>query len=309
MSVFEDLYFNSSRGDNLNRARLCIPEGTPRAVLQISHGIAEYIDRYDDFMQFLAENGIAAIGEDHLGHGKSVHSDADLGFFAEKNGWNYVVEDMKILHDTAKKKFPGVPFIAFGHSMGSFLTRTYIIKYPDDFDYVILSGTGHQSAGLIGFALALSNVLTKVNGPRSRGDALNNIAFGSYCSKIENPRTPFDWLSRNEANVDKYIADPMCGFVATTSLYRDMMSGIKFIINDKNIAKMNKDVPVYFMSGADDPVGDYGDGVNKAYDAFCKAGLKDIKIKLYPSGRHEMLNETNAPEVYSDILAWINEKL
>ena len=135
------------------------------------------------------------------------------------------------------------------------------------------------------------------------------MAFGSYCKKIDHPRTPFDWLSRNEANVDAYIADPLCGFVGKTSLYRDMMHGLKFITNQKNIDAMSKEQPIYFMSGEEDPVGDYGKGVEKAYQAFCKAGLHDVTIRLYPGGRHEMLNETNKDRVYEDILNWLNAKM
>ena len=135
------------------------------------------------------------------------------------------------------------------------------------------------------------------------------MAFGSYCKKIENPRTPFDWLSRDSETVDRYIADPLCGFVCKCSLYRDMMKGLKFLTNQKNIEKMNLDAPVYFMSGAEDPVGDWSAGVEKAYKAFCKAGLKDVMIRLYPGGRHEMLNEINYEEVQQDILNWLNEKV
>lgn len=135
------------------------------------------------------------------------------------------------------------------------------------------------------------------------------MAFGTYLSHIENPRTPFDWLSRDEAAVDKYIADPMCGFICKASLYRDMMGGVKFVTSQKNINKMKKTKPIYFMSGKEDPVGDYGVGVEKAYKAFCHAGLRDVQMRLYPGGRHEMLNETNRTEVYKDILDWINEKI
>ena len=135
------------------------------------------------------------------------------------------------------------------------------------------------------------------------------MAFGSYCKKIDNPRTPFDWLSTNEENVDRYIADPLCGFVAKCSMYRDMMGGLKFLTKQSNIDKMNKDAPIYFMSGAEDPVGDYGAGVEKAYRAFCDAGLHDVTMKLYPGGRHEMLNETNREEVMQDILAWLDQRV
>ena len=165
------------------------------------------------------------------------------------------------------------------------------------------------SYGWVLGGLAAASLLVKTKGVRASGEKLNDMAFGSYCKKIDNPRTAFDWLSRDEANVDKYIADPLCGFVANVGLYRDMMHGIKFITEQKNIDRMSKEQPIYFMSGAEDPVGDYGKGVERAYQAFCKAGLHDVTIRLYPSGQHEMLNETNRDKVCEDILNWLNAKM
>lgn len=309
MPAFSDFYFRSSTARNTIRARKCVPDGAPRAVVQIVHGIAEHIERYDDFMRFLAENGIVAVGDDHLGHGKSVTEPGDLGFFNDKDGWDYAVMDEERLHDQMHEEYPDVPYIFFGHSMGSFLTRTLIIKHPDKYDAAIISGTGHQDKALIYAGGLLANLTVKFKGARSDGQQLNDVAFGTYLNHITDPRTPFDWLTRDEAAVDKYIADPICGFVCTASLYRDMMGGVKFVTTQSNIDKMDKTKPIYFMSGAEDPVGDYGVGVDRAYKAFCKAGLHDVKIRLYPGGRHEMLNETNHLEVYKDILDWINEKI
>ena len=176
-------------------------------------------------------------------------------------------------------------------------------------DAAILSGTGQQAKAMVlgGYASAAASV--KLYGPRKIGDKLNDLAFGAYTKGIENPRTSFDWLTRVDSEVDKYIADPLCGFVATVSLFRDMMGGIKFITNQKNINTMSKTQPVYFMSGDRDPVGDYGKGVDRAYKAFCKAGLHDVMMRLYPGGRHEMLNEENKYQVYKDITAWLDDKL
>lgn len=309
MPKFEDFFFESSTGVNRIHARKCIPDTEPRAVVQIAHGIAEHINRYDDFMSFLAEHGFVAVGNDHLGHGQTITSEAERGFFAEENGWDRVVEDMDRLREQMRKEYPDLPYIFFGHSMGSFLTRTYLIRYPERYDAAIISGTGHQGKALVLGGLAVANFLVKSKGARANGQVLNDMAFGSYCKKIENPRTPFDWLSRDPKSVDKYIADPNCGFVAKLGLYRDMLTGVKFITSQANIDSMSKDQPIYFMSGDADPVGDYGKGVEAAYNAFCKAGLKDVTIRLYPDGRHEMLNEVNKAKVYQDILNWLNEKL
>ena len=309
MAVFEDFTFLSSTGSNTIRARICKPAGDVHGVVQIAHGIAEHIERYDPFMAFLAENGFAAVGNDHLGHGKTCRDNVDKGIFAKTNGWNHVVDDMIRLHEIMQKEFPGVPSILFGHSMGSFLARTCLIRYPDAFDLAILSGTGHQGKALIKGGCLTADTICALQGAGAYGDVLNKIAFGSYLKKIEDPRTPFDWLSRDPETVDRYIEDENCGFIAKNGLYRDMLHGIAFITDGKNIAQMNKKKPVYFMSGKEDPVGDYGAGVERAYRAFCKAGCEDVTMKLYPGGRHEMLNETNKDEVFHDILNWINSRL
>ena len=309
MPSFQDFYFQSSTGRTSIHALKCVPDSKPRAVVQIGHGIAEHIDRYRPFMEFLADNGFVVAGNDHLGHGKSIRVPEEQGFFAEKDGWWRVVDDMDKLHDIMSNEYPELPYVLFGHSMGSFLTRTYLIKHPDKYDGVILSGTGHQSPALVLGGNAAASVMAKLNGAMGDGAKLDSLAFGTYLNKIENPRTKFDWLSRDTEQVDKYIADPLCGFVGKIGLYRDMMQGIKFITDKKNIAQMNKEKPVYFMSGDGDPVGDYGKGVERAYKAFCDAGLHDVFMRLYPGGRHEMLNETNKEQVYQDILSWLNEKI
>ena len=309
MPTFKDFYFNSSTGKNKIHARMCVPDAEPRAIVQIIHGIAEYIDRYDEFMSFLADNGIIAVGTDHLGHGKSIESEEQTGFFAYDNGWDYVVRDEEVLRLAMHENYPELPIIVFGHSMGSFMARTLLIRYPDAFNAAIISGTGNQGAALVNGGLIMGNLVTGLKGAHHYSKFLNNLAFGSYNKIYDNPKTEYDWLSRDEANVQKYIDDPLCGFIPTCSLFRDMMTGVKFITNKKNLTAMNKDMPVYFMSGDMDPVGECGKGVQKAYNNFLEAGMKDVSIKLYPGGRHEMLNEINKDEVYSDILTWLGSKI
>lgn len=309
MPTFKDFYFNSSTGKNKIHARMCVPDAEPRAIVQIIHGIAEYIDRYDEFMCFLADNGIIAVGTDHLGHGKSIESEEQTGFFAYDNGWDYVVRDEEVLRLAMHENYPELPIIVFGHSMGSFMARTLLIRYPDAFNAAIISGTGNQGAALVNGGLIMGNLVTGLKGAHHYSKFLNNLAFGSYNKIYDNPKTEYDWLSRDEANVQKYIDDPLCGFIPSCSLFRDMMTGVKFITNKKNLTAMNKYIPVYFMSGDMDPVGECGKGVQKAYNNFLEAGMKDVSIKLYPGGRHEMLNEINKDEVYTDILAWLGSKI
>ena len=309
MPTTTDFTFASTTGCNKLHAHMVVPDGQVRGVVQIAHGIAEYIDRYDPFMQFLAQNGFVAVGNDHLGHGKSITIPEEQGFFAEKDGWQFVLDDMNKLHQMTAEKFPGVPYIFFGHSMGSFLTRHYVIQHPDQPALVIICGTGHQEPAMVNAGYTMAKLAVGIFGPRKIGKLLNNVAFGSYTKGIENLRTPNDWLNRDPKEVDKYINDPLCGFVPTVSVFRDMMGGVKFITDPQNIAKMNKKTPVLFIAGGDDPVGEHGVGVKRAYQAFKDAGVQDVSIKLYPGARHEILLETNHEEIFNDVLAWINEKL
>ena len=309
MKDFHEFYFESSTGVNKIRAIKCVPDGSPKAVVQLAHGIADHIDRYKDFMSFLSENGFIAVGNDHLGHGHTIRHKIEQGFFAYEDGWNHVVNDMHTLHDIIVSEYPDIPYIFFGHSMGSFLTRTYIIKHPDAYDAAIISGTGHMPKAMIESGFILASSMSKLKGPRHISSLINKIAFGAYNKEFEPARTKFDWISRDTDMVDKYVNDPLCGFIATASLFADMMGGLKFITDPEKIKLMNKSKPIYFMSGDMDPVGENGKGVERAYKAFCDSGIHDVYMKLYHGGRHEMLNEINRQEVYSDIVNWIESKI
>ena len=309
MRDFSEFYFNSSTGVNTIRAIKCYPDTKPKAIIQIAHGVADHIDRYKDFMSFLADNGFMVVGNDHLGHGHSIRHPIEQGFFAYENGWQHVVNDMDTLRSIAAVEFPELPYIFFGHSMGSFLTRTYIIQHPNNYHAAVISGTGHMNSATVNSGYLLASSIAKAKGPRYISKLIDSIAFGAYNKAFEPARTRYDWISRDTQEVDKYIADPYCGFIATASLFAEMMKGIKFITDEKNISGMNKNKAILFLSGDMDPVGEYGEGVKRAYNAFCKAGLKDVYMKLYAGGRHEMLNELNRKEVYNDVLNWINSKL
>ena len=285
------------------------PEGrSVRAVLQICHGVAEHIARYDAFARYLNELGIAVVGHDHLGHGRSLPESGTPVYFGEGNTWHTVVDDIYVLHQRIRLWYPDVPLCIMGHSMGSFLTRTYLIRFRTGLDGAVISGTGHQSPALVSAGKVMSAIDIRRNGSMHKSDFLNKMAFGTYNDKFENPRTSSDWLSRDEAAVDLYNEDPLCGFVPTAGLLHDMMNGIAFVIQPKNIARMKKDLPILFVSGDCDPVGEQGRGVIRAYKCFLKAGMKDVTMKLYHGGRHEMLNETNRAEVYEDVLSWLNSK-
>lgn len=305
MAVFKEYEFPSSDGKTNIYVREYVPEGEIKGFVQIAHGVAEYAARYDDFMKFLAGNGYAAVANDHLGHGKSVSSEENRLFFAEENGWELVVEDMKTLHDQLKERFPGKKAVLFGHSMGSFLSRTYLIEHPDDFDAAVICGTGQQGGLIVSLGEMMAKRECRKIGASRPSVKLTKMAFGSYNKKIRPARTSVDWLSRNKENVDKYEADPLCGGISSAGLFRDMMHGIKFIGSAENIAKMKKDLPVFLIAGSMDPVGDYGKGVKKVFDLFVAAGMKKVSMKLYDGDRHEILNEDDHQQVYDDVLGWI----
>ena len=307
----KEFYFPSSTGKNQIYVRMWIPDaGTDiKATVQLSHGIAEGIDRYDDFAQFLARNGYVVVGNDHLGHAKSVQDPKDKGFFAEENGWAYVVADLKGIYNQVKELFPDLPHVLLGHSMGSFLARTYIIKYPNDFDACIISGTGNQPKLVVGTGFAVAQNLVNRLGPRGDGTTINNLSMGGYNKGLGPKNGPSAWLTRDKDVVTAYDANPDYGYVACCSVYRDMLGGIKLVTDKKNIAKVNKNMPILIFSGDQDPVGEKGKGPKRAYNAYKKAGVKDVTLTLYPGGRHEMLNEINKEQVYDDILKWIQSKV
>jgi len=274
---------------------------SPKAVLQVTHGMAEHMARYDGFGSYLAANGVAMVGMDLAGHGKSIGEGGIAGYLGESGGWENLVLDMRALFLAAKEKYPNVPYIMMGHSMGSFLTRTYCGRY-DDMDGVIISGTAGKNPA-IGAAKAIAAAQIALRGGKAKSELLNKLSFGSYNSAFKPNRTEFDWLSRDEGEVDKYAADPLCGFVFTASAFRELFYGLSLIAGE-DWARRTAMKPIYIFSGACDPVGGMGKGVREVADMLSATG-HDVTLKLYDGGRHEMLNELNRDEVYGDVLNFI----
>lgn len=300
-----DIFYIPSSGGGQLHCRKWIPEERPKAVVQIVHGIAEHIGRYDHFARFLNAHGYLVVAEDHMGHGGSIVSGTQ-GYFS--GGWLNAVADVKALHDRTAMEYPGIPYIILGHSMGSFLLRTYLYTYPADLDAAIISGTGWEKPAMIKAGLLLCRIEEKRLGETKTSPVLNSLIFGGYNKVFKPNRTPSDWICSDEQVVDKYQADPLCGFDATIGLARDMLTGIRMNEDPTNLMKMNKSLPVLFVSGAKDPVGGMSKGVLACIDAFKRSGIRSVTIHIYPEGRHEMLNEVNRVDVYNDILTWLDER-
>lgn len=297
-------FTSSSKLANIYACRYTPAENIkPKAVIQIAHGMAEHHERYEEFIEFLTSNGYAVYINDHLGHGKSVKETSELGYFGENNGYLHLVEDMKILTEIAKADYPELPVILFGHSMGSMLARLYSEKYGKLLKGAVYCGTTGANAAA-GVGIAIIKTISKFKGDHYRSKFINNLAFGTYNNKTEK-RTTFDWLTTNNATVDKYIADPLCGYLFTTNGYRDLLTLMQVISRNDWYTSVSKELPIYLIAGDADPVGAYGKGVQSVYQGLVDTNHNDVSIKLYNGDRHEILNEKDKSDVFNDILNWI----
>lgn len=308
MGNIQSFHFSSSDGVHQCHAREWLPEGRPRAVVQIVHGVTEHIGRYDQAARFLAGRGILVCGGDHLGHGKTAKA-GEHGCFPEKNGWALVTGDVHRLRRLQGEKYPGIPYFLLGHSMGSFLVRTYLCRYPGQVDGAILSGTGQEPAPLIAAGKAAAGLLSALRGSSYVSPLVYKLSLGAYNDHFKPTRTGADWLSRDEEAVDAFLADPMCSFRPSCGLFYNMMEGLQYIASSKALAQMDPSTPVYIFSGGQDPVGGMGKGVKKVHGYFKDHGTRDLTLKLYPGGRHEMFNELNRQEVYQDLLDWLEKHI
>ena len=277
-----------------------------KGVVQLVHGMQEHIDRYSDFANFLAENGYIVVGHSHLGHGDSVTTKEEYGYFAEKDGWWRLVEDVHLLQNKVQKKYPDMNYIIMGHSMGSLVVRSYLTKYKDNISKAIISGTSGQKYGPIA-GQVLINIIKLAKGDHYRSQLVEKLITGSFNDNFKPNRTNADWLSRDEKQVNKYLADEKCGINFTLQAYQDLLKGTRYLSKQRNVNKTLK-VPMLLFSGTKDPVGANGKGVIRVYRMLKKAGLEFVTLKLFEDGRHEMLNETNKEEVYQFILDWIEQR-
>jgi alpha-beta hydrolase superfamily lysophospholipase len=306
----EDFFYESRDGENkIHAVRWTPDEGEVKGIFQIVHGMAEYIDRYEDLAAFMTQKGWVVIGDDHLGHGKSIPVGGTPGYFCKVDPATVVVRDVHRLKKLTQEMYPGVPIVLLGHSMGSFIARNYIYRYGTGIQAAIIMGTGMQPQGLIKVSKAMVAIQKLFLGEKHVARALNNVGFGSYNKRIENPRTDFDWLSVNQKNVDKYMMDPLCGFVFTLNGFKTLFELIDRLYDKENLAKVPKDLPLLYVSGAEDPVGDYGKGPELAMESLKAMGVKDMTLKIYPGDRHEILNEDDKETVKEDLYQWIMSKV
>lgn len=281
--------------------RRWLPEDPPRAIVQIAHGLAEHSQRYEDFALALNRAGIGVYADDHRGHGRTAQA-GDLGFFAARDGWRLCLEDLWTLNRRIRADHPSAPIVFFGHSMGSFMGQSFIADHGDSLAGAILSGSNGRPPAIAALGRLIARFERLRLGARGRSALLKALMFGEFNKPFRPARTDFDWLSRDPATVDAYVADPLCGFDFTTQLAIDLLDGLPPLLAPATLARIPKALPIHIVSGARDPVGANLQGLVDAYRA---AGLAPT-VTLYPEGRHEMLNETNREEVKAALIGWID---
>ena len=305
-----ELIYKSRDGVTQIHATQWLPEErTPKAVLQIIHGMKEFVDRYDSFARYIADRGFIVVGEDHLGHGKTAISSKDLGYFAPEDSETILIKDVHRLKKIIQAENPGLPYFLYGFSMGSFMARKYLTMYGEGIDGAIIGGTGWKSEALLDFGIGMTTFLTGIKGGRYRSAKVENLAMGNYNYRISNPRTTADWLCTVDSVVDKFQANPKCTFKFTVNAYNALFKIIKYVQDPRNIKRIPPELPVMFMAGLEDPVGDYGEGVKKAVEQYLVNGMQNVSIKLYEGMRHEIHNEERKHIVYLDILEWLESLL
>ncbi len=303
----ENVYYTSANGKNTVHACIWKPQGEICGVVQIIHGMSEYAERYAPLAKALAKRGFLVCADDHLGHGKTAENLSDLGHMGDGGDYKTVLQDIRKLTHIAKKYAPDKKYFVLGHSMGSFFCRAYIAEYGEELCGAVVMGTGFKSRATLNSALFITNLVKLFRGARYKSKGIKSLAFGSYNKKFKPVRTEYDWLSKNPENVDNYLADELCGQDFTLGGYKVLFSVIKRACSQKAINAVPENLPVLFVAGAEDPVGDYGKGVLKAAEKFKKAGVKDVRVKLYENCRHEILNDDCKEQATSDVLEFFTE--
>ena len=301
----KEVYIPSINNRNQLHVAIWEPQRETKAILQISHGMVEYIVRYDDFAKHLNQQGILVIGNDHLGHGQSVLDESEFGYFGNEKG-SAVVDDIYEVTKYAKKQYgENIPYFLMGHSMGSFMARRYLMTYGEKITGAIISGTGYKTAPVLAVAFFFTAVTKFFHGERYRSPFMKWLVFHTYNRKIADVKTKNDWLTRDAAVVAAYNENPYCKFSFTVNGYETLFGAIKYIQKQNNWEETPKQLPILMIAGEEDPVGSYGKDVKKVYKKYQQLGCNHIELKLYQDDRHELVNELDREVVYADISQWI----
>lgn len=285
-----------------------VPAGGPKAILQISHGMCEYLERYEDFISYLCGRGFLVCGSDHLGHGRLARASGDLGYFAPEDGWKLLPADLHTLTCLMKKRYPGLAYFLLGHSMGSFVARCYLARYGGELDAAVIMGTsgGNPFAGL---GILLAELEIRLHGGHYRSPLLNRLSMGGNNRRFKEEHDQNSWLTKDVEVRARYAANPLCSFVFTASGFRDLFSLLKAVSAPEWAGQVPKDLPILLVSGEDDPIGGDGKGVRRVYDRLKAAGVREVTLRLFPDDRHEILNETDREQVYREIGDYLESRL
>lgn len=310
MATQETYTFKSSDGHSKIHCRKWIPESAPVAVLQIVHGMVEYIERYDEFANFLADKGFLVVGHDHIGHGHSVKNEKELGVMTGDHPSDFMVEDIYLHYLLVKENNKDIPYFIMGHSMGSYMLRKFLSVKADSIEGIkgaIIMGTGFEAPATCNAGLAVINAISLMRGKNYRSTFVRDTTYSAPYKKYDCYGKDYanSWLSKNVENVEKYYNDKYCTFLFTVNAYKGLVEATKFDSIQSNIEKMRKDMPLLVVSGADDPVGNCGKGTTMAADAFKAAGITDVTLKLFEGDRHEILNELDRDQVMAYINDWL----
>ena len=284
-----------------------LPDSPPRAVVMLSHGMAEHSGRYARLADALCRAGYGVYALDQRGHGRTA-DEGILGLYAEKDGWNKVVGDLASLNQHIGQQQPDLPIILLGHSMGSYIAQGYLLHHSASLHGAILSGSNFQPVALYRAAQIIARIERARQGLRGRSALIDFLSFGSFNKAFKPNRTKFDWLSRDPVEVDNYINDPLCGFRCTNQLWIDLLGGLQQISKVSNLAQIDPGLPILVMGGDCDPVSE-GKRLKDLAHALREAGCQDVQLTLYPQARHEVFNETNRDEVTADLLTWLDQAL
>ena len=304
----QDIYVLSGDGKTKLHGIIWEPECAQiKGVLQLVHGMCEYIDRYHDFAVYMTEQGYAVIGHDHLGHGQSMNGPEDQGYFADQDGAQIVVEDIHRITEFGKNRWYGKPWFILGHSMGSFMVRCYLTRYSRELSGAIIMGTGVIPGGVAKLGRTLANVIGKTRGYHHPSKLLTDMVLGGNNKPFKPARTDCDWLSKDESIVDRYVEDPLCGFMFTAGAFRDFFTVMADLADQVEFDRIRRNLPILITMGEIDPVG--GAKAGEALNAqFAEMGMTDVTLQVYPGDRHEILNELDRKTVYEDILKWVEKR-